>query len=170
MPPRRKQGNAAPKPVFHLTHEGYRKLKEELEYLKNQKRRELAERLRAAIQMGDLSENADYIATKEEQGFVEGRIQELETILRYAVIIDQDTHKDVVDLGARVTIQEDGFPPETYLIVGPKEADPTRGKISHESPMGRALMGRKKGERVVVETPAGLMEITILDVSYGATS
>ncbi len=156
------------KPVFHLTHEGYRKLKDELEYLKNEKRRELAERLRAAIQMGDLSENADYIATKEEQGFVEGRIQELETILRYAVIIDQDTHKDVVDLGARVTIQEDGYPPETYLIVGPTEADPTNGKISHESPMGRALMGRRKGDRVTVMTPAGPMEITIVDVSYGS--
>ncbi len=166
---RRTRKNNAQKPVFHLTHEGYEKLRQELEYLKTVKRKELAERLRAAIQMGDLSENADYIATKEEQGFVEGRIQELEIILRYAVIIDEHTNKDVVDLGARVTIQEDGYPPETYLIVGPTEADPHNGKISHESPMGKALLGRKKGDVVTVDTPAGPVQIKILDIAYGAS-
>lgn len=166
---RRSQKNNNPKPTFHLTREGYKKLRQELEYLKTVKRKELAERLRSAIQMGDLSENADYIATKEEQGFVEGRIQELETILRYAVIIDETTHKEVVDLGARVTIQEDGYPPETYLIVGSTEADPHNGKISHESPMGQALIGKRKGEVVTVETPAGVIRVKILDISYGAS-
>lgn len=166
---RQRKAGAQRKPVFHLTRAGYEKLRKELEYLKTVKRQELAQRLRAAIQMGDLSENADYIATKEEQGFVEGRIQELETILRYAVIIDEQAHRDVVDLGARVTIQEEGFPPETYLIVGPTEADPHNGKISHESPMGRALMGRKKGEVVTVETPEGTIQVRILEITYGDT-
>lgn len=165
----RKHKHTAPQPVFHLTREGYEKLKQELEYLKTEKRAELARRLRAAIQMGDLSENADYIATKEEQGFVEGRIQELETILRHAVIIDENHAgpKDTVDLGAWVTVQEEGFPPETYRIVGPKEADPREGKISYESPLGKALLGRRVGETVIVEAPDGPIPLRILDVRYG---
>ncbi len=170
MARRRTTRASGQRPVFHLTREGYEKLRQELEYLKTVKRQELAQRLRAAIQMGDLSENADYIATKEEQGFVEGRIQELETILRYAVIIDENAQRDVVDLGARVTIQEEGFPPETYLIVGPTEADPRNGKISHESPMGKALMGRKKGDVVTVETPGGRVRVRILEIAYGSSS
>ncbi len=156
-------------PVFHLTREGYEKLRKELEYLKTEKRAELARRLRAAIQMGDLSENADYIATKEEQGFVEGRIQELETILRHAVIIDDHQEaKDTVDIGAWVTIQEEGFPPETYRIVGPTEADPHNGKISYESPMGKALLGKRAGETVTVDAPDGPVHIRILEVRYQA--
>ncbi len=150
----------------YLTPEGAQRLREELEYLKTVKRQELAKRLREAIQMGDLSENADYIAAKEEQGFLEGRIQELETLLRTAVIIENDGHKDVVDLGATVTIQEEGFPPETYTIVGATEANPTQGRISHESPMGKALLGHKVGDEVEVETPNGRYKVKILEVRF----
>ncbi len=155
------------KPVYYLTPEGARKLREELEYLKTEKRAELAARLRAAIQMGDLSENADYIATKEEQGFVEGRIQQLEHILRHAVFIENNGHKDVVELGARVTLQEEGYDDEeTYTIVGATEADPLRGLISNESPMGRALLGKRVGDVVEVQAPNGTMRFKIVRIEY----
>ena len=150
----------------YLTPEGAQRLQEELEYLKTVKRRELAERLRQAIQMGDLSENADYIAAKEEQGFLEGRIQELETLLRKAIIIENNGQKDTVDLGATVTIQQEGYPPETYTIVGPTEANPVEGKISHESPIGKALLGRKAGEVVEITTASGPSKVTILKVNF----
>ncbi len=160
---------SAQKPVYYLTPEGARKLREELEYLKTEKRAELAARLRAAIQMGDLSENADYIATKEEQGFVEGRIQQLEHILRHAVFIENNGRRDVVDLGARVTVQEEGYEEEeTYHIVGATEADPLRGMISNESPMGKALLGKRVGDVVEVQTPAGRLTIRILRIEYEA--
>ena len=110
-------------PINYLTPEGETKLKAELEELKGPKRDELAARLRSAIQMGDLSENADYHKAKEDQGFLEGRIQEIEAILRHAVIIEKTTG-DTVSIGSRVTIQEEDFAPETYHIVGPTEADP----------------------------------------------
>ncbi len=150
----------------YLTPEGAQRLQEELEHLKTVKRQELARRLREAIQMGDLSENADYIAAKEEQGFLEGRIQELESLLRKAIIIENDGHKDEVDLGATVTIQEDGLPPETYTIVGATEANPAQGRISHESPMGKALLGHRVGEEVEVETPNGKYKVKILEVRF----
>ncbi len=150
----------------YLTPEGAQRLREELEFLKTTKRTELAKRLREAIQMGDLSENADYIAAKEEQGFLEGRIQEIEALLRQAVIIEDNSHKDVVDMGARVTIQEGNYPPETYHIVGPAEANPRAGKISHESPIGQALLGRKVGDEVTVKTPGGEIRFKILEIAY----
>ncbi|RME08677.1 MAG: transcription elongation factor GreA [Anaerolineae bacterium] len=149
----------------YLTPEGAEELRQELARLKGPVRAELARRLKAAIEMGDLSENAEYIATKEEQGFVEGRIQELEHILRNAVIIENNGKRDVVDLGATVTIQEVGYPEqEVYAIVGRQEADPTRGRISNESPIGQALMGRKIGDVVTVETPAGELQLKILKI------
>jgi len=150
----------------YLTPEGAQRLKEELEYLKTVKRQELAERLRQAIQMGDLSENADYIAAKEEQGFLEGRIQELETLLRRAIIIENNGQKDTVDLGATVTIQQEGYPPETYTIVGPTEANPVEGRISHESPIGKALLGHKAGDVVEITTASGTSRVTILKVEF----
>jgi len=150
----------------YLTPEGAQRLREELEYLKTTKRAELAKRLREAIQMGDLSENADYIAAKEEQGFLEGRIQEIEALLRQATIIEDNGHKDVVDMGARVTIQEGNYPPETYHLVGPAEADPRNGKISQESPIGRALLGRRVGDEVTVQTPGGEIRFKILEIKY----
>ncbi len=150
----------------YLTPEGAQRLREELEFLKTTKRTELAKRLREAIQMGDLSENADYIAAKEEQGFLEGRIQEIEALLRQAIIIEDNGHKDVVDMGAKVTIQEGTYPPETYHIVGPAEASPRQGKISHESPIGQALLGKKVGDEVTVKTPGGEIRFKILEIAY----
>lgn len=149
----------------YLTPEGKRQLEEELEYLRTVKRREIAERLRFAIQQGDLSENADYHAAKEEQAFIEGRIRALEAILNNAIVIEPQSSEDGrVRLGSRVTIAEDGGSPETYILVGPAEADPTRGKISYESPLGQALLGRMPGDTVTVEAPAGTLTFRILAV------
>ena len=150
-------------PINYLTPEGETKLKAELEDLKGPKRDELAARLRSAIQMGDLSENADYHKAKEDQGFLEGRIQEIEAILRHAVIIEKTTG-DTVSIGSRVTIQEEDFDPETYHIVGPTEADPRHGRISHESPIGIALMNKKVGQIAEAETPGGKIKFKIVKI------
>ena len=147
----------------YLTPEGEKKLKAELAELTGPRREELAIRLRSAIQMGDLSENADYHKAKEDQGFLEGRIQEIEAVLRTAVIIEK-TNSDVVTVGSQVTVQEDNFDPETYSVVGAKEADPRNGKISNESPIGKALMDHKVGDVVEAETPDGKIKFKILKV------
>ena len=147
----------------YLTPEGEAKLKTELAELTGRRREELAQRLRSAIQMGDLSENADYHKAKEDQAFLEGRIQEIEAALRSAVIIEK-THSDIVTVGSSVTIQEEDFPPETYHLVGAKEADPRNGRISNESPIGRALMDHKVGDVVETETPNGKIALKILKV------
>ncbi len=141
----------------YLTPEGVEKLRQELDHLINEKRPALAERLHHAIKQGDLTENADYQTAKEEQGFLEGRIRQLEATLLDAVIIENDgLSTDEVRLGCRVTVTEEGEDePETFIIVGAVEADPTNGRISYVSPMGQALMARKVGERVKVEAPAG---------------
>ena len=153
-----------PTPIY-LTAEGAAKLKAELENLRGPQREEMARRLRSAISQGDLSENADYHKAKEDQGFLEGRIRELEYLLKNAIIIEvAEGLKDVVDIGVRVTIQEEDNPPETYLLVGAKEADPRNGKISNESPIGRALMGGKEGEVVAADTPAGPIHLKILKI------
>jgi transcription elongation factor GreA len=148
----------------YLTAEGEQKLKAELEELKGPRREELSKRLRSAIQMGDLSENADYHKAKEDQGFLEGRIQEIEAILRNAVIIEKTQNKGVVSIGAHVTIQEAGFDPETYHLVGPTEADPRKGKISNESPIGLALIDKKVGDTAEAETPGGKIKFKILKI------
>ena len=148
----------------YLTTDGAERLRAELEELTGPKRDELAARLRAAIQMGDLSENADYHKAKEDQGFLEGRIQELEYLLNNAVIIEENGSKDVVALGSHVTIQEDDYPEETYHLVGPAEADPSKGMISHESPIGSALMDHKAGDTVEAETPGGVIMLKILKI------
>jgi transcription elongation factor GreA len=149
----------------YLTAEGAKRLQSELDYLKGPSREDLAKRLRSAIQQGDLSENADYTAAKEEQGFLEGRILELEQILRNVVIIDESSqNRDVVDIGAHITIQEGSYPPETYHMVGPKEADPVQGRISHASPIGRALLGHRIGDEVIAETPNGVIQFKILNI------
>ena len=151
--------------VSYLTAEGAARLKSELEYLKGPSREQLANRLHLAIQQGDLSENADYIAAKEEQGFLEGRILELEQVLRNAVIIDTLEHKvNEVTVGSHITIQEDDFPEETYHLVGPKEADPPNGRISHESPIGKALLGHHVGDIVVADTPGGALHLKIIKI------
>ncbi|MDZ4158804.1 MAG: transcription elongation factor GreA [Anaerolineaceae bacterium] len=149
----------------YLTAAGAQRLYEELEHLKGTERKQLAKRLRAAIQQGDLSENADYIAAKEEQAFLEGRILELDQILKNAVIIDdmQQAH-GVVGIGCHVTIQEDSDTPETYHLVGPTEADPGNGRISHESPIGQALIGHRVGDTITANTPSGSIGYTIVKI------
>ena len=153
------------KETHYLTQEGADKLQEELKYLINTARVEVSKRLRTAIQQGDLSENADYISAKEEQGFLEGRIQELQQILSNTILID-DLERDitVIGIGDTVLIQEADFPVEEYFIVGPNEADPTNGKISHKSPIGNALLGRKVGDQVIVDTPNGKSQFKILEI------
>ncbi len=147
----------------YLTPEGAARLKAELAELTGPRREELAKRLRAAIQMGDLSENADYHKAKEDQGFLEGRIQEIEAILRTAIIVEK-THSDVVMVGSRVTVQEDNYDPETYYLVGAKEADPRKSKISNESPIGKALMDHKVGDVVEADAPDGKIRFKILKI------
>src|SRR5512133_1644377 len=151
-----------PQPTY-LTQEGEQKLRAELAELTGPRREELSQRLRSAIQMGDLSENADYHKAKEDQGFLEGRIQEIEAILRTAVIIEKK-HSDVVTVGSTVTVQEGGFDPETHYMVGAKEADPRNGRISNESPIGKALLGKRAGDFAEAETPGGIVRLKILRI------
>jgi transcription elongation factor GreA len=147
-----------------LTQEGYEKLKEELNYLCKVKRPEVAEHIRIAKEDGDLTENAGYDAAKSEQSFVEGRIMTLEGILKNAQIIETGGQKDTVTLGCKVTVQEDGYEPETFYLVGSPEADPGNGRISNESPLGQALMGKRVKDTVEVNTPGGVTAFTILGI------
>jgi len=149
--------------IHYLTPEGETKLRAELAELTGPRREDLAKRLRSAIQMGDLSENADYHKAKEDQAFLEGRIQELEAILRMATIVEKK-QSDVVEVGARVTIQEEDYDPETFYLVGATEADPRNGKISNESPFGKALLDHKVGDVVEAETPGGKVKLKILKI------
>lgn len=139
--------------IHYLTPEGKQKLEQELAELTTNGRNELAVRLKHAISMGDLSENADYHKAKEDQSFLEGRIQEIQNTLKNAEVIESQDSYSEVSLGATITIQEEGYPPETYHLVGIKEANPREGKISHESPIGKALLGRKVGDVVKVDLP-----------------
>jgi transcription elongation factor GreA len=149
----------------YLTAEGAAKIRNELKELKGPQRDALAKRLRDAIQMGDLSENADYHKAKEDQGFLEGRIQELEFILRNAIIVDPtNINKDIVVVGVNVTVQELGNEPEVFQMVGAYEADPRRGKISNDSPIGRALMDHRVGDNVEIETPGGKVKFLIVKI------
>jgi len=142
-------------PVY-LTTEGVEGLRQELDHLINVKRPALAERLHKAIQQGDISENADYEIAKQEQAFLEGRIQQLEMTLRSAMIIHEDASGDEVALGSYVIVVEEGLEEaETFRIVGSAEADPAAGKVSHESPLGRALLGHCVGDAVAVDAPGG---------------
>ncbi|MCK6577140.1 MAG: transcription elongation factor GreA [Anaerolineae bacterium] len=145
--------------AVYLTAEGAGDLRRELDTLINERRPELARKLKEAVAQGDLKENADYHDAKEQQAFIEGRIQYLENLLRAAVIISNDGKSDMINLGSQVTIVEEGVDEdEIYTIVGAAEANPAEGKISNESPIGAALIGRKKGDKVRVKTPGG--EIT----------
>jgi len=149
----------------YLTTEGMEELRQELDHLVNVKRPALADRLHRAIQQGDLSENADYIAAKEEQGFLEGRIQQIEAMLRNAVIIQEGDTSDHVILGSRVTVLEEGANElEHFRIVGPAEADPINGKVSNESPLGRSLLGHKVEDAVTVEAPGGEIVFQIVAI------
>jgi transcription elongation factor GreA len=149
----------------YLTPEGREELREELDELVNVRRPALAERLRKAIEQGDLSENADYKAAKEEQSFLEGRIQKIEAMLRRAEIIEEAQSSERVSLGSHVTVVEEGRQsPETFRIVGTAEADPIDGKVSHKSPMGKALLGRQIGDVVTVEAPGGAIAFRITGI------
>ncbi len=153
-----------PLPTY-ITAEGAAKIETELKDLKGTQRDAIARRLHDAIQMGDLSENADYHKAKEDQGFLEGKIQELEYVLRNAIIVNgANIPKDVVAVGVKVTVQEDDLEPEEYFLVGAQEADPRSGKISHESPIGRALMDHHVGDKVEVDTPGGIIKMKILKI------
>jgi transcription elongation factor GreA len=151
-------------PPSFLTRHGYQKLQEELEYLRTIKRQEVANRLHEAMEGGELIEDAEYEAAKNEQAFVEGRIQELEMLLANARVIDETGKMEVVQVAAKVTIQEDDNDPEIYTIVGPAEANPREGRISNESPLGRALMDHRAGDQVHVDAPGGSFSVRILKV------
>ncbi|MCA0147508.1 MULTISPECIES: transcription elongation factor GreA [Rossellomorea] len=153
--------------VFPMTAEGKEKLEKELENLKTVKRKEVVERIKIARSFGDLSENSEYDAAKDEQAFVEGRISTLENMIRNAKIIQEnDMNSDTVQLGKKVTFVElpDGDK-ETYTIVGSAEADPFEGKISNDSPIAKSLLGHKVGAEVNVQTPGGEMSVKIVEVS-----
>ncbi len=151
-------------PSSYLTREGFERLQQELEYLRSEKRIEVADRLREALEDGELIENAELEAAKNEQSFVEGRIKELEILLSNAHLIEESTKSENIQVGSRVKVQEEGLEPEEYTIVGAAEADPRLGRISNESPLGRALLNHKAGDKVKVEAPGGEFEIEILSV------
>jgi len=154
----------AEKPVF-LTPEGLEKLEEELEYLETTKRAEVAARIQSAKEEGDISENAEYDDAKSEQAFVEGRIMTLRAMISNAELIEEDGPSDVVRLGSRVTVKEDGDDEASvYCMVGSAEADPLNGRISNESPIGRALMGQTANSVVSYQAPDGEMSLTILRI------
>jgi transcription elongation factor GreA len=153
-----------------VTEEGLQKLKEELDHLITEKRKEVVERIKIARGFGDLSENSEYDAAKDEQAFVEARISQLENMIRNAKIIDvSDSADDVVGIGKTVVIQElpDGDM-EEYTIVGSTESDPLNGKISNDSPMAQSLIGHTAGEEVNVHTPGGEMKVKIMEVKVDA--
>ena len=144
-----------------LTPEGHEKLVEELDYLKTVRRPEVANAIHEAKMDGDVSENAGYEEAKRQQAFLEGRIMTLEGMLKSAVLIQPDGASDNVVLGSQVTVSEEGFEPESYAIVGSAEANPGDGRISNESPLGRALMGHSVGDRVSFDTPGGPVPVEV---------
>jgi transcription elongation factor GreA len=151
-----------------LTQEGFQKLQEELDHLRTTKRMEVAARLHEAMEGGELIENAEYEAAKNEQAFVEGRIQELDVLLATAQIIEKNgkaKKSDAIQVGSKVTIKEGNFEPETFTIVGAAEANPREGKISNESPIGKAIIGHHVGDAVKVETPGGTYNVKIIKAS-----
>ena len=154
-------------PTNFLTKEGFQKLQEELDYLRTAKRQEVAARLHEAMEGGELIENAEYEAAKNEQAFVEGRIQELEMLLATARVIEENgkgKKSDTIQVGSKVTIKEGNFEAETFIIVGAAEANPREGKISNESPIGKAILNHKAGEVVKVETPGGTYNVKIIKI------
>ncbi|MED1863137.1 transcription elongation factor GreA [Fictibacillus nanhaiensis] len=150
----------------YMTLEGKEKLENELEFLKTERRKEVVERIKVARSFGDLSENSEYDAAKDEQAFVEARIVQLEKMIRDSVIIeDNKDQSDNVSIGKTVKFKElpDGDE-ESYIIVGSAEADPFEGKISNDSPMAKSLLGKKPGDKVSVQTPGGEISVVILEV------
>jgi transcription elongation factor GreA len=151
--------------VTYLTQEGKVELEQKLQRLLQVERPALAQRLKEAVADGDLKENANYHDTREKMSLMDGEIQRLENILRTAQIIENDGSTDEVRIGSKVTIREEGFDEdETYTIVGQAEANPSEGKISQKSPIGAALINRRKGDKVKVETPSGTIKVKIIKI------
>lgn len=151
--------------VEYVTEEGLQAIKDELKQLTTVTRDELSEKLRVAISQGDLKENADYHDAKERQGFTEARIRDLEDALRRAQVITDPVKTDRVRVGSTVTVSEDGYDEEeTYQLVGAREADPSKGMVSNESPIGKALLGAKKGQTVAFESPGGTISFTVVSI------
>jgi transcription elongation factor GreA len=149
-----------------LTPEGHKKLKQEIEYLSNEKRREVAERIKTAREFGDIAENAEYDDAKNEQALLEHRIAQLEErLLNARVITKKEISKDSVSIGSRVKLRDvDAKETIEYRIVGSAEANPSENKLSNESPVGKAIIGRKKGETVEVTAPRGTLKFKIMDI------
>ena len=147
-----------------ITSEGYKKLKKELEYLKDVKRPEISQRITTAKDMGDLSENAEYSEAKDAQAFNDGRIIEITTLLKTLTIVENGVTTDKVGMGSKITAETEGKKRE-FTIVSFYEADPAEGKISNESPLGRAFLDRKKGDFVLVNTPKGEVKYHIIDIN-----
>ena len=154
----------AEKPVY-LTLEGKKKLEEELEYLTTVRRQEVAAEIKSAKEEGDLSENSAYDEAKLAQGFLEGRVQTIEAQLRDAIIIQTNGKSDEVVVGSKVTVDDDEFGEETYHIVGSAEADPLAGRISNESPIGKALLGAKVGQQVRAAAPDGEITFKVVKIA-----
>lgn len=148
---------------YLLTPEGLEKLNQELKTLVNDKRKEVIERIREAAAHGDLSENADYAQAREEQSFIEGRIQEIEDIIKNAEIISTNSHHNNVSVGSTVNVKINGQE-KKYTIVGSNEANPKEGKISNESLVGKSLLGKKTGEKFKIAAPAGEMDYEIVSI------
>lgn len=152
--------------TYPMTAEALEDLKAELKHKVEVERPNMAARLKHAISMGDLSENADYHSAKEDQAFLEGRIRELEEVIRYAEIIEESAADGTIRLGSHVKLLEEGEDePEVYMIVGKVEANPHEGKISDESPLGRALLGRQIGDVVRIDAPAGEIVFEIVEIA-----
>ncbi|HEX9436318.1 MAG TPA: transcription elongation factor GreA [Candidatus Limnocylindria bacterium] len=151
------------KPVY-VSADGLKKLEAELEELRTHKRREVAERIHNAMEFGDFSENSELEQAKNDQAFLEGRILSLEQMLKKAVVIEQNGHHDLVEIGSKVIVEAEGERNE-YVIVGSAEASPGEGRISNESPVGKALLGHRPGETVKLTVPAGTLQMKILGVS-----
>ena len=147
----------------YLTKDGLVKINNELDHLRNVRRKEITNRISDAVKLGDLSENAEYHEAKDDQGLNEARIRELEEIVKDAVLIENDNNISIVHVGSKITANYDGKE-KVFVIVGPSEANPSQGLISNESPIGKAFINRKKGDKVEVEVPAGTIEYKIIAI------
>jgi transcription elongation factor GreA len=150
--------------IHYVSSEGHEKLKQELQELKTVRRREVAAKIEAAKALGDLSENAEYHEAKDELGFIEGRILEIENILKNVSLIEEGASEGMIRIGSHIVVEVAGKRRE-YMIVGSNEADPLQGKISNESPLGNAFLGHAVGDRVSVTTPGGTQTYTIVEIS-----
>lgn len=147
----------------YISKNGLEKFKQELHELKTVKRKEVIERIEKAKELGDLSENAEYAAAKDEQAFIEGRILELQDLISRAEVINEGRRVDIVRVGSKVKVKNNGEEIE-YEIVGVAEADPLSGKISNESPLGKAFLGKKVGDSVQIQVPKGIVTYKVLEI------